>query len=212
MLKWFSKSSTSSVFSFLLRKHYPETRTSTHSNTHQHWSVHLSDDQVIAIHMITWKYDEKSYLSINTKAWGLATKTTSKDRTNVPFEFQGTSQVRFICFPLELVLKKVFQSIKQKYIFLLIYSSLFLASKRLIHLSLKTNIGSEPKPKRKKESPKSVLWCSVNTSPWLPHKSCQIVQIQRSVFQSQPSHSSGNSQGHLSREACHSTCQRRNGP
>lgn len=124
MLKWFSKSSTSSVFSFLLRKHYPETRTSTHSNTHQHWSVHLSDDQVIAIHMITCKYDEKSYLSINTKAWGLATKTTSKDRTNVQFEFQGTSQVRFICFPLELVLKKVFQSIKQKYIFLLIYSSL----------------------------------------------------------------------------------------
>lgn len=115
-------------------------------------------------------------------------------------------------FPLGISFKNIFQKIKQKYISLPIYSSLFLVSERLMYWSIKARIGSEPKPKRKKENPRSVLRCSVNISLWLPHESCQTVQIQKSEFQLRPSHSSGNSQGYSSRQTCHSTCQRRNGP
>lgn len=64
--------------------------------------------------------------------------------------------------------------------------------------------------KSKSKKIRSVLWLRINV--WLPHESCRTVQIRRSEFQSQPSHSLGISHGCFPTEPCHSICQRINYP
>lgn len=147
MLKWFSKSSTSSVLQLPTVWCDLRTRPSAHSDT-----------QSVSV-MIGLLPSTRSLARVMEKATSASTPrlrgvnhpnhASQEDRCTAWILGDISGHVQDSLVSLGISSKNIFQKIKQTCISLPIYSSLLLASKRLIYWSIKRT-GSQPKPERKK--------------------------------------------------------------